>query len=162
MYNKMLVKLKTSHLFLILILVFLIFLTISNSCVHFKPYDASQFQYANYESFQSKEGLGGINTGTAISTEANKGSLFSSLTTASAPSASIVSATESFLGLESSPYVNEKSLDVFSGTPGSINCDGISSNLSNSKGGLCLSDKQQTLLRTRGGNASGGNFQIGA
>lgn len=157
------IKLKTSHIFLILILVFLIFLTISNSCVHFKPYNASQFQYANYESFQSKEGLGGINAGTAISTEANKGSLFASLTTGSAPAAAAATiTTESFVGLESSPYGTEKSLDVFSGTPGSINCDGISSNLSNSKGGLCLNDKQQTLLRTRGGNASGGNFQIGA
>jgi hypothetical protein len=36
-----------------------------------------------------------------------------------------------------------------------------SGNLQNSKGKLCLSDQQLWLLKTRGGNASTGEAQIG-
>jgi hypothetical protein len=46
-------------------------------------------------------------------------------------------------------------------TKGSLDCGAKSAGLSNSKGPLCLSDKQLKLLSTRGGNAST-DAQIGA
>ena len=72
-----------------------------------------------------------------------------------------ISKKEGFVGLESSSFGDNTPIDKFSGTKGSIECDGKSSGLHNSKGGLCLNDDQTKLLRTRGGNASGGDSQIG-
>jgi len=69
---------------------------------------------------------------------------------------------EGFGGLQGSPYEKEKPLDIFIGTPGSLICDGSSFNLSNSQGGLCLNETQTRLMRTRGGNAETGDFQIGS
>ena len=68
---------------------------------------------------------------------------------------------EGFQGLQPSPYIDEKSIDPFGQTEGRLDCDSISSGLHNSKGGLCLSKEQLYLLKTRGGNAKGGDFQIG-
>lgn len=51
-----------------------------------------------------------------------------------------------------------ESSDIFSDSPSSISC---SSGLSNSGGDLCLSKDQQMMLRTRGGNSSTGEAQIG-
>ena len=51
-----------------------------------------------------------------------------------------------------------ESSDIFSDSPSSISC---SSGLSNSGGDLCLSKDQQMALRTRGGNSSTGEAQIG-
>jgi hypothetical protein len=56
---------------------------------------------------------------------------------------------------------DEKKLDIFSQVEGKISCDNGSSQLHNSRGGLCLTDDIQKLLKTRGGNATGGDFQIG-
>ena len=47
---------------------------------------------------------------------------------------------------------------AFIDSPSSLSC---SSGLSNSGGGLCLSKDEQMLLRTRGGNSSSGEAQIG-
>ena len=69
---------------------------------------------------------------------------------------------EGFQGLQPSPYVNEKTIDPFGQTPGSLDCDSKSSGLHNSKGGLCLTKEQLNLLKTRGGNSTGGDFQIGS
>jgi hypothetical protein len=69
---------------------------------------------------------------------------------------------EGFQGLQPSPYVNETTLDAFGQTPGSLECDARSSGLHNSKGGLCLTKEQLILLKTRGGNSTGGDFQIGS
>lgn len=52
-------------------------------------------------------------------------------------------------------------LDIFSQAPGSIDCDDTSSGYHNSKGGLCLTSDMRTLLSSRGGNALGGDSQIG-
>ena len=69
---------------------------------------------------------------------------------------------EGFQGLQPSPYVNETTIDPFGQTPGSLECDARSSGLHNSKGGLCLTKEQLNLLKTRGGNSTGGDFQIGS
>jgi len=69
---------------------------------------------------------------------------------------------EGFQGLQASPYVSERTIDPFGQTPGSLECDARSSGLHNSKGGLCLTKEQLILLKTRGGNSTGGDFQIGS
>jgi hypothetical protein len=61
--------------------------------------------------------------------------------------------------LHSANFGKESTVDVFSGTPGKIECENKASGLSNSQGGLCLNDSQMKLLRSRGGNAEGGDFQ---
>ena len=66
---------------------------------------------------------------------------------------------EEFGTMYGEPYAT---LNPFGGTPGAANCAKSSGGLSNSKGPLCLSNEQQMLLRTRGGNASSGEAQIGS
>uniref|UniRef100_A0A6C0I492 Lipoprotein n=1 Tax=viral metagenome TaxID=1070528 RepID=A0A6C0I492_9ZZZZ len=56
-----------------------------------------------------------------------------------------------FDGLYCQPYVADNKIDIYSGTEGSLTCTGT--DLTNSKGFLCLNEKQRTLLTTRGGNA---------
>lgn len=146
-------KVKLSNLFLTVILFVLIFLTMSNTCVSFKPYYANSMNYAGFEAFRQRDGMFSLNAGSGINTPASPDSIFAQITNDSKK--------ESFVGLESATYGADTPIDKFSGTPGNPNCDNISSGLSNSKGGLCLSSDQQMLLRTRGGNASGGDAQIG-
>jgi hypothetical protein len=56
---------------------------------------------------------------------------------------------------------NEPVIDIFSTDSGSPACIGDSNSLFNSMGGLCLTDEQKNLLKTRGGNATGGDFKYG-
>ena len=58
-----------------------------------------------------------------------------------------------------SPYGNEISLDQFANTPGSLSC--VGSGYSNSQGSLCLTDANIQSLKTRGGNSTGRDSQIG-
>lgn len=58
--------------------------------------------------------------------------------------------TEGFQGLQPSPYVEEKPIDVFSSLPAGSSC--APSPYSNSKGYLCLDENAKNLLLTRGGN----------
>lgn len=53
---------------------------------------------------------------------------------------------------------SEKPSDVFSSAKGNQSC---SSGLTNSMGALCLSEEQLYLLRSRGGNSTGRDSQIG-
>lgn len=64
-----------------------------------------------------------------------------------------------FDGLYCDPNAANKKLDVFGEASGGLNCSG--SGLTNSKGSLCLDDKMTKLLMSRGGNALGGDSQIG-
>jgi hypothetical protein len=56
---------------------------------------------------------------------------------------------------------NDKPVDMFGPTPGSIQCFNRSFGLSKSTGPLCTTDDQYRLMTTRGGNAAGVNAQIG-
>jgi len=71
------------------------------------------------------------------------------------------SKVKGFNGLFCKPYVADNKVDLFSQVNGEAKCDGNSSGLYNSKGGLCLDNNLKNLLRTRGGNQTGGNDQIG-
>lgn len=63
-------------------------------------------------------------------------------------------------GLACSPnVVSANPIDYFSQAKGSLTCQ--SYGMSNSKGFLCLNEDQKRLYTTRGGNATGGNGDIG-
>jgi hypothetical protein len=64
-------------------------------------------------------------------------------------------------GLKASPMIPRQIVDPVSQLSGSPNSVGISNGLSNSLGGLNLSPEVKKQFATRGGNQSGGNFQIG-
>jgi hypothetical protein len=65
-----------------------------------------------------------------------------------------------FDGLYNDPQGDETKLDYFSDAKGDLACQG--SGLTNSQGSLCLDATMTRLLSTRGGNAKGGESQIGA
>ena len=62
-------------------------------------------------------------------------------------------------GLFCKPYVADNIIDPMFGIDSSVDCAG--SGLTKSKGNICLNQAQNTLLTTRGGNASGHNCYIG-
>lgn len=64
-------------------------------------------------------------------------------------------------GVFCNPSGVEQKIDIYSNSQASLECSGTSSGLSNSKGSICLTDIQKRQLQTRGGNASGGESQIG-
>jgi hypothetical protein len=59
---------------------------------------------------------------------------------------------EGFESLMPAPYAESKVLDRFSHVSAGPQCVGQSSGLSNSLGGLCLSEEDRQALSTRGGN----------
>jgi hypothetical protein len=65
-----------------------------------------------------------------------------------------------FNGLFCGPTTPLNPIDKFGNTQGKIDCTD-NSGLSNSQGGLCLSDTQKQLLSTRGGNITIRNSEIG-
>jgi hypothetical protein len=64
-----------------------------------------------------------------------------------------------YSGLLTSPEMIHKPLDIYSQATSSTTCQ--SYGLTNSTGNLCLNPEQLRLLRTRGGNLTGGDSQIG-
>lgn len=66
-----------------------------------------------------------------------------------------------FNGLFCKPGVADTSIDIFSKASSDPSCLGNSSGLSNSKGSLCLDNNMVTMLKTRGGNQTNGDMQIG-
>lgn len=66
-----------------------------------------------------------------------------------------------FDGLFCTPSSVDSKLDKFADVKGGLDCSNKSSGLSNSKGALCLDDAHLQLLRTRGGNQTGAQHEIG-
>jgi len=66
-----------------------------------------------------------------------------------------------FDGLFCQPDAIDDNIDIYSQSQGNQTCIGSSSGLTNSKGGLCLDANQKAMLTTRGGNASGRDYEIG-
>lgn len=64
-----------------------------------------------------------------------------------------------FDGLFCKPGVADKSLDLYATAEGKLDCEG--SGLTNSRGSLCLDENQKTMLRTRGGNNTGKDAEVG-
>lgn len=162
-------KINFTYMFLVFILVLLVVISMTRSCVSVKPYDESTIFSQDYP-------YEGMTPGMTPSTDTKDdmmdtimSDIKSSVKKASTPSpssspmssqsSSVPSVpTEAFTSLLSSDYGKEEKLDIFSGTQGSLECSAKSFNLTNSKGGLCLDEKQTKMLLTRGGNATGGGF----
>ena len=143
---------NTQYVILGAVLVLVILLTISCACSEYKPYSPSEifsknFAYEGFEAGDMNQDEPSMNEEKEMEEEEEQ--------------EEEGKATEGFQGLQSSPYVNEKPIDVFSSVKGSLECGKNSSNLHNSRGGLCLSSEQLNLLKTRGMNSTGGDFQIG-
>ena len=66
---------------------------------------------------------------------------------------------QGFSGLLASPTANEKPLDIFSQSKSGTDCK--SYGYTNSQGNLCMDSQQIALLRSRGGNATGLDANIG-
>jgi hypothetical protein len=71
------------------------------------------------------------------------------------------SKVDGFNGLFCKPYVADNTIDKFSELKGNPSCFGNSSGLSNSLGSLCLDKDLSNALKTRGGNQTGADMQIG-
>ena len=127
-------KSQTQLLILAVLLVLVIILVSVFSCSNFVPYSSNSLfsRYSKYEGFEANS----TNVGSALVNDKPEDE------------------EEEFEGLKPAPFNEDKPLDSFSKTPGSLECEKMSSGLSNEKGGLCLSDEQIKSLVTRGGNAT--------
>ena len=160
-------KINFTYMFLVFILVLLVVISMTRSCVSVKPYDESTIFSQDYPyegmtpgmtpSTDTKDNM--MDTIMSDIEQSVKGKKASSPSPSPSQSPSDPSVpTEAFTSLLSSDYGKEEKLDIFSGTRGSLECSAKSFNLTNSKGGLCLDEKQTRMLLTRGGNATGGGF----
>jgi len=101
-----------------------------------------------------------INNPSAPAEKSNDKSLgYSSALEGSEPQQS-PSKVEGFQGLQSAPFADEKVIDIYSQVKGSSECP--ANPYSNSKGYLCMTPTDTSLLMTRGGNQTGSfDFQMG-
>ena len=158
MYNIIaILKMKTSY-YIFLIIVLLIVLGVSiPSGVMIRPYHESNI----YRPETRFEGMTGRNHALEYSTASDNKTEDSYQSYMINKSGMECKKVFGFDGLFCKPYVADSTNDVFSKATGSLTCNNQSSGLTNSKGSLCLDEKMKKLLSTRGGNASGGESQIG-
>lgn len=167
-------KINFTYVFFVALLILLITVSMSRSCVQFKPYSENtiftkQFPFEgmsnnDMDMEMDKKHLSPVTSPSLFLSPSSNIDTQLMMDQLSPMANNSVNVNESFSNLSSSPYIaTEKNnqIDIFSGTPGSLDCSAKSSNLTNSKGGLCLTQTQINLLKTRGGNASGGDAQIG-
>ena len=166
-------KINFTYVFLAFILIFLIMVSMSKSCVSITPYTGGSMGYA-YEGMTPMMSPAAMGNTLASPPSANGGNatvdpkavtnMLQNIMKQMSPSAN-AAVSEGFTANPSSNVtsynLSDNLLDVFGGTPGNLDCSPISSNLTNSKGPLCLNNNQINLLKTRGGNARGGDSQIG-
>lgn len=141
-------KFRADYIIPIVILVFVILISLCDSCMYFMPYDPEGFDNIHIP-------LGSTLFESSNST--NTGGNFH----ASAPVQTINGNQEGFDVLKnfSADYGTEKSLDIYSQANGDIKCE--ASPYSNSMGYLCMDKNQKQALQTRGYNQTGNDMQIG-
>ena len=143
MYNRML----SSTFFLLVLLVVILMTTMCVSCMSFKPYRADTI-FAKESKF---EGFTTTKPDTSYSNSADGSNVDSSY------SSYLINDTDKsckkvfgFNGVYCDPSGAPEKLDAFGETKGDLDCFGKSSGMSNSTGGLCLSEEHKMLLSTRG------------
>lgn len=148
-------KITNDMLFIGMILFIFIFLSLGMSCSSVSPYYKENIFPRNflYEPLSNYEPM---MTYSEYNSGAGEDAPSDSATVSSCGQAKKV---EGFQGLQSSPLDSEKPIDVFSDAKGNLTCP--SYGYYNSRGQLCLDDKQKKLLQTRGANATGRSDQIG-
>jgi len=119
-------------------------------------------QHSNYEGFSPNLDSSSI-TGSTIDSYLPVNDVQVNLIAKPESSANCVKLNGSWEGngLNCSSNNSYNVIDLFSQLQGSLDCDETSSGYHNSKGGLCQSNQTLQLLGSRGGNATGGNSQIG-
>ena len=137
-------KIRFTYIVVALFLAFIIMFSTSCSS-NFIPYsnDMMGFPYEGFASKDKKEHL------------TNKKEKMTSLS----PSEVSPKKVEGFEGLLPAPYADNALIDPFFKAESRQDCK--SSGLTKGAGNLCLTPELQTLLQTRGKNATGGDFQIG-
>ena len=151
--------------FVVIAIVVLLFIT-AFSCVPPVPYVSASF-FPKLGGSDFHEGFGsasreGFSEYTTYPEHASKDTVGSSVVDlASVGSSGDCGKYQGFDGLFCNPASAHESnpTDIFSQAAGRLDCK--SYGYMNSRGFLCMDDKQVQLLTTRGGNASGGDMQIG-
>ena len=113
--------------------------------------------FKNYQ--HSYEGYTSYLQPSDFTTTSAEQSLNSQITSQSIQPISMSSSKSKIL---SAPYNENRVLNSFSNSVGTLNCTGSGSGYSNSGGSLCLTPEQIQLLKTRGGNSTGDDSQIGS
>lgn len=139
--------------------IILITLWFSTTPVYGTLCSASKVSHASYEGFktqtqpleysETKEGNGSDNI------------FLNNSITAKESECKKVAGFES-AGIFCNPASVEREVDIYSKASGDGKCFGKSSGYSNSKGPLCMDTNMSVLLSSRGGNATGGDSQIGS
>jgi hypothetical protein len=130
------------------ILIILLFLTIFASCTQVVPYSReniftnNMFPYEGFTEYTTVQNNNSIDSYTQYDISPTKDNKYMATN-----------------GLLSSPDAATNPVDIYSQSAGEPSCK--SYGYSNSRGFLCMNDDQVRLLTTRGGNASGGDMQIG-
>jgi hypothetical protein len=143
--------------YIIITIIILLFIAIAlSTSVSYSPYMMNNMHknYYPYEGFSSNISYANANGNTKAAAAEPPASVINNIK--KAPCKKIFG----FDGLFCDPHGAEEKLDYFSELKGGSICEG--SGLSNSKGSLCLDETSLGLLTTRGGNAKGGDSQIGA
>jgi hypothetical protein len=150
-------KLSAGFYIAIVILLIVLALTMSTSCSVI-PYSPNSL-YSRYGPFEGYRNMKPVNYSTYPENNAiDMKDRFKINDTSADKNAQRVFGFDGLFG----PYeTSDDHLDIYSTAKSSLTCGFTSSGLSNSTGYLCLDDKQQNMLRTRGGNQSGCSSQIG-
>ena len=152
-------KSNSEYIIIIVIVIVIIVLSMWLGTVNVQPYS---FQSSTLPQFPYKEGFGEKQL--TYSTKDTNQSVDDIYLMNSDPSiqtscGKLSKRVNGFNGLFCSTDKENSHIDTYSDAKGSATCDGYG--YFNSKGGLCMDDKQKQLLMTRGGNMSTGNAQIG-
>lgn len=144
---------KTTQLTILAIILFiLIIVTSVYSCCSFEPYKTDNV----FESLTKYEGYENMETASSLVDKVT-GSLLNPIKKEEEESFKV----EGFEGLKPSLFNKNEEIDSFSKTEGSLSCTTDTFGLQNQHGGLCLSEEQKQLMRTRGGNATGPATEVG-
>lgn len=146
-------EMKSFYLFSTIIILIFIAISLSTS-VGYSPYTMNNMykNYHPYEGFSSSIGFAKNAESAAPAAALNMPEFNNKKKTA-------CKKVFGFDGLYCDPTAADEQLDYFSNAKGGFDCQG--SGLSNSNGSLCFDKTMTGLLTTRGGNAKGGDAQIG-
>jgi hypothetical protein len=147
-------KSSTFNIVISVIVVSVLIMSMLSSCSRVRPYVrhsmfSNQYPYEGFASMEYSNNVPGVSDSSINDYSMSSGSVD-------------CKKVYGFDGLYCKPYVADSAIDKFSTAQGDPKNIGNSSGLSNSRGSLVLSNELTNLLRTRGGNQTGGPDQIGS
>jgi hypothetical protein len=144
-----------NNLFIAIIVFFIFFLMVCYSCA--KPFVPFSFDTLKRHQYPYQEGFAHGQVG--YSTVSENLPIDTGINHLKNKSNVECKKVAGFDGLFCAPYVADAIIDPLFAVESNMTCPG--SGLTKSGGNVCLNKTQTQLLTTRGGNATGGNFQIG-